>query len=316
MFKKIGVLFFAVTSFSSLACEVKDTYTISFEGNCNGDFIAPGKEQPTVLGFGNRWSQVIDDEYTGNNAFGGAGGVEVSFWTSTNSTAVLPTDWSQAPGIIDGQGNTLPAVDGSPAPYLVLFNTNYNPTDDGDLEVGSSNPTNPGTYTGGNIAIIQEDVDDNGSNNSGDEVCQTVDGQMLCYDPDDRYLNGEPHGGFVFVHFSQPVNLHSINLIDMENEPNQRGSFSFLDSSNNLLNNDPLLMTYDSGVDQMDNGKWGTQTFMDNVSNLSVSTLIIRMQGSGGFDNISFSKVEVPEPSTFAIMLAGLFGLRQLRRKS
>lgn len=190
----------------------------------------------------------------------------------------------------------------------MLLDTDLNTADDNDLEVGTGNG---GSYTGGNIAIIHEESDE-----YRDCVDTGVDGVAdYCENADDRYKSGEPHGGFVFVHFSEPVHVHSIDLVDMEDSENQRGSFGFYDDASNLLTNDMVAMTYDSGVDDMVDGSFGTQTFASNLQNLSITTLVIRMQGSGGFDNIAFSKAtEVSEPGTLAMFAVGLLGLARLRK--
>ena len=111
------------------------------------------------------------------------------------------------------------------------------------------------------------------------------------------------HACFVFIDFSEPVSLKSIGLADIEDGANQRGSFSFYGSAGNMID----------GVEMMTvtgNGGYTTQNFSLSET---ISYLVIRMQGSGGFKNLSFDTVaKVPEPSTIVLFgLAMLFIYRQ-----
>lgn len=282
-------------SFSAVA---STQYTIDFD---DPNFIAPG-------GSDGNWGQVIDDEYFGTNDFGG---LDVTFWTSvqTGVTGFNGLDFNASLPITNlGNGQTR-------APYLVLFNTQYAPSDDPDLEVGIDNGDGRASnYTGGNIAIINENWDD-GDNY---ERCQTVSGELACKDPDDRYAggNGAPYGGWVFIEFSKPVNLHSIDLIDMESGSNQLGQIGYYGAAQNLIGSQSMLPTTTNTTKSSGDGGWLTQT-LNNA--LTVTTLVLRMQGSGGFDNLVFSTngittSTVSEPSTIAVLAFGLFGL-MLRAK-
>lgn len=278
-------------------------YTIDFD---DPNFVAPGSSH----GWG-KWSQVIDDEYSD----GRFGGIDVNFWTSiqTGVNGFNGLDFNNTyynPVSTDNSQNSSSNI----APYLVLFNTALSGSDDSDLEVGVNNGDGyASNYTGGNIAIINENWNDG---SSGSEWCGADSaGQLYCKDPDDRYSgsNGAPHGGWVFVNFSQPVNLHSIDLVDMENGSNQLGSFGFYDATQTLMGTQAMTPTTLNTTKSSGNGGWLTQTFN---SAMNVTTLVLRMQGSGGFDNIVFSAVRrnVSEPSTIAIMLLSL-GLLAFRFK-
>ncbi|MDM7859800.1 hypothetical protein QTP81_04165 [Alteromonas sp. ASW11-36] len=280
-------------------------YTIDFD---DPNFVAPGSSH----GWG-KWSQVIDDEYSD----GRFGGIDVSFWTSiqTGVNGFDGLDFNPSSNFsITNSGKDSNGNAASIAPYLVLFNTAYSSSDDNDLEVGvNNNDGMASNYTGGNIAIINENWAD-GNN----ERCTAYMGNDYCHDPDDRYTSsdGAPHGGWVFVNFSQPVNLHSIDLVDMENRSNQLGSFGFYDATQTLMGTQAMSPTLLNTSSSHGNGGWLTQTFNGAMN---VTTLVLRMQGSGGFDNIVFSAVRrnVSEPSTIAIMLLS-FGLLvfRLKRKS
>lgn len=288
-------------------------YTIGFEED---DLIRPGGSE------GN-WGQVIDDEYI-NGTFGGNDGgffgdIDVRFWTSVETDVNFNNVSFTDPNFVDNP--TWESSDGtkSRAPYLVLFNTGYTDTDDNDLEVGVDNGDGMASnYPGedSTIAIINEDWDD------GDyyEICKEkgTENELACKDPDDRYKSGSsPHGGWVFIEFSEPVNLHTINLVDIENGGNQLGEIGYYGDTNNLLGSESMLPTYDNTTKTNGNGGWVTQT-LNSV--YEVTTLVLRMQGSGGFDNIVFSAAnvtEVAEPSTiamFGLATIGLLGLRRRRR--
>ena len=142
--------------------------------------------------------------------------------------------------------------------------------------------------------------------------------ELACKNADDRYDSdhstnqGIANGGYVFVHFSQPVHVHSINLIDVENKVNQQGSIGFYNQTTNLLADaaQPMLaMQYDN-MDE-DGSDWGIMDFSNqdgfDYSTLSITTLVVRMQGSNGFDDIAFSAAEVSAPGTLAIFALGLF---------
>lgn len=285
----------AFSALMSANVHASSTYTIDFN---DPSFIAPSINKND-----NKWSQVIDDEY----ADGRFGGINVNFWTSiqTGVNGFNGLDFSKTAD--DYQNNK----NGSfwNAPYLVLFNTQRSSTADNDLEVGvQNNDGRAANYTGGNIAIIHENKDSNGR-------CKTTQGTFACKNPDDRYIGGSgaPYGGWVFVQFSQPVNLHSINLIDMENRSNQLGTFGFYNAAQSLVGTQAMMPTTSNTTHSDGDGGWLTQNF--NSFGQNVTTLVLRMQGSGGFDNLVFSAARnVSEPSTIAAMLAG-FGLLMFRLK-
>lgn len=296
----------ALASFSSASNATAPTcsvgqYCIDFESD---NYYAHSSDQDAQAS--GDWSQVIDDEYV--NAFDG---ISVQFWTSASTSdyssgapTVFPTTTGTANYeelITPNANNSAAPNNNGAAPYLVLFDTHAEGTKDPDLQVDTSN-----------IAIIYEE------DNPYSE-CKDVAGEKICKHPDDRYQgSSDPHGGFVFVHFSEPVYVHAIDLIDIETGTNQRGSFGFYDNTTNLIddtNKTMVAMQYDSG--SMGDGDHGTQTFSTDYSSLSITTLVIRMQGSGGFDNIAFSRVnEVPEPSSLALFTLGLLGLTRLKKKA
>lgn len=253
-------------------------YTITFDDE-------PNVHSPEA-GTGNNWGTIIDDEYTSAGSVGSVGGVDVDFW-------VQYTD--QNNDFVNGNSFDKNNADG----FLTLFNTTYETGGDDDLVFDE-----PGEDKG-NLAIIHERNID----------CETVDQLDGCTNPDDRYhtpansdWNSNPNGGFVFVQFSQPVNLHSIDLADMESGASQLGGFRFYDAAGVTVQNGTdnwTMMTTENAGD----GSYQTQSF-DFAK--SVTTMVIRMQGSGGFKNLSFSKV--PEPTTLAIFGLGLIALVARRK--
>lgn len=304
MLKRTLVKVFAPLVLLTATYANADDFTITFDepgldsNSCWGA-SCPGK---TNL------SDIVDREYQ-SGAFGSKGdfhygddtqGLDVRFWAQTSE-----------------EGNQKKSVDfdsGRPAhvrnanAWLTLFNS--------DLD--SSNIKNGGIDSDllvdkGNVAIIHERNTD----------CHKVNGtKNKCENPDDRYdthfsggnnsspanPTGLPNGGFVFVQFSKPVSLHSIDLADIEGSNNQRGSFRFYNGNTTVLN---ASQTW-TPMNVTGNGGYGTQQF--NLSD-SITTLVIRMQGSGGFKNIAFS-ANVPEPSTLAIFALALFGLVWQRKKA
>ena len=168
--------------------------------------------------------------------------------------------------------------------FFTLFNSNATfQTEDDDLVVNQ-----------GNIGIIHE----------RNSECSLA--LNRCTDPDDRYKNGSPHGGFVFAKFSQAVNLHSILLADIEGSSNQRGEIAFFDSTQQVIGN-WIDMTVTG------NGGSAVQNFMPTQN---ATYMVMRMQGSGGFKNIEFSKaVAVPEPAMLGVLVLGLMGIGLLRTR-
>lgn len=248
-------------------------YTITFDE----DFVV----SPYQDGNGNT-STIIDNEYVGTGLYDG---IDVTFWAQHSSQG-------------DGSGvdlNDATTFSNNNADgFLTLFNSEYTGTTaDSDLQFVDEDK--------GNLGIIHEvDVDGNGAcaGNS-------------CTNPDDRYVftgTSEPNGGFIFIEFSEAVNLHSIDLADMESNANQQGSFAFYNAAGNLVPN-----AGDNWTDMIAAGEntYSTQSlaFAQNIT-----TMVIRMQGSGGFKNLSFSKV--PEPTTLAIFGLGLIALVARRRKA
>lgn len=274
MIKRILMKSFASVLFLTALSANADSYTISFDED--GLRAPTGANQCTgscSKKYKYNKGQIIDEEFTSTGHIGSLGGVDVTFWAQTSWDNWGSSDVSGDPNAFDNANSDL---------FLTLFNTDATwATQDEDLKVGQ-----------GNVAIIHERNDQ----------CKLKwnNGKGLCKDPDDRYSGDNPHGGFIFVEFSEAVSLKSIDLADMEDGANQRGSFSFYGSAGNMID----------GVEMMTvtgNKGYVTQNFSLSET---ISYLVIRMQGSGGFKNLSFEKsnvAQVPEPATVA-----LFGLALL----
>ncbi|GLX82663.1 PEP-CTERM sorting domain-containing protein [Thalassotalea eurytherma] len=253
-----------------------DSYTISFDENglrspTDGNNCATCKWK-----YSKNKGQIIDEEFTSTGHIGSLGDVDVTFWAQSSWAHWGSSDVSADANAFNKTNSDL---------FLTLFNTDATwVTQDEDLKVDQ-----------GNVAVIHERNGQCNLNWNG--------GKGLCKDPDDRYSGSDPHGGFVFIDFSEPVSLKSIGLADIEDGANQRGSFSFYGSAGNMID-DVEMMTVTG------NGGYTTQNFSLSET---ISYLVIRMQGSGGFKNLSFDTVaKVPEPSTIVLFgLAMLFIYRQ-----
>lgn len=168
----------------------------------------------------------------------------------------------------------------------------------GDVRDGVNGMINPGK-----ILIIQE-------NNEG---C----GDGVCDRPDDEA--NRPNGAFE-IGFDAPVFLSSIDFFDVESEedgspetqitlktvtgeevfftPNTGGDYNF---TTGIASDSGLAFRGAGSVNSWD------RTFF----NIAAVTMIrINMGGSGGIDNIRFSK-DVPVPASIALLAMGLLVLRR-----
>lgn len=310
MLKRTLVKVFAPLVLLTATYANADDFTITFDepgldsNSCWGA-ACPGRTNLSDIvdkeyqkgGFGDKAAHKNRGFYFGNDNEG----VDVRFWAQTS-------EQGNQSKTVDFDNGKRPVHVKNANAWLTLFNSDLessaikNGGIDDDLLVGK-----------GNIAIIHERNNEcsaaNGTNNK-------------CENPDDRFDShfsggnssspvnptGLPSGGFVFVQFSKPVSLHSIDLADIEGSNQQRGSFRFYNGNTTVLNASqtwtPMNVTGNKG--------YTTQQF--SLAD-SITTLVIRMQGSGGFKNIAFS-ADVPEPSTLAIFALALFGLAWQRKKA
>lgn len=170
----------------------------------------------------------------------------------------------------------------------VIFDSNANQTADADLEAPFYNTDgkNLGVANPGNILIIHEHPNE----------CNAV---SCGNDPDDE---GSRPAGYFDVVFDEQVTLNSIDFFDVEAAENGntwRNKISFTGSGN-----------YSSMYSPATGGN-NTWTRLD-FNLVGITSLRIRLGGSGAIDNINYS-VNVPTPSTFLLLLAGVAWLRMRR---
>lgn len=171
----------------------------------------------------------------------------------------------------------------------VVFDSSLSGTADSDLEspfadkighgLGISNP--------GNILIIHEHPD-------------RCDG-FVCDNPDDE---GSRPAGYFDIAFDREVTLNSIDFFDVEYGENGNTSKNLITVSGSGTY-DPFYTPWTDG----DNG-WTRLDF--NL--VGVTSLQIKLHGSGAIDNISFTDITVPAPPVAAMFAAGLFLLVYRRR--
>ncbi len=170
----------------------------------------------------------------------------------------------------------------------VIFDTAAHPTADPDLEAPfyNVNGQNLGVANPGNVLIIHEHPGE-------------CDGITCGDDPDDE---GSRPAGYFDILFDTAVTLNSIDFFDIEAQENGN-------SVNNLISifgtgtYDPFYTPATGG-----DNTWGRLNF--NV--MGVTSLRIKLHGSGAIDNINFTAV--PGPSTFILFGLGVLGCVIRRR--
>jgi len=166
-----------------------------------------------------------------------------------------------------------------------VYSTNDFTNDDADLfanfdsQTGGVNDYNPG-----NILIIQESLSLND------------DSDGLGNNPDDNAA-----GGVFLFKFDQAVTMNSIDLFDSSKE---NVTIALFNEAGDRLAKFKNLFNADTN-NNPDNNLYGTVDF-GSISD--VTKVKVKFDGvSGGLDNIYFDHVsEVPEPSVYALMIAGL----------
>ncbi|MCB1691142.1 MAG: PEP-CTERM sorting domain-containing protein [Pseudomonadales bacterium] len=173
----------------------------------------------------------------------------------------------------------------------VIFDTNDNWTADPDLEAPfyNVNGQNLGSLNPGNVLIIHEHPWECNYWSCGS-------------DPDDE---GSQPAGYFDIVFDQAVTLNSIDFFDIEGN----------EAGNSWRNAITIQGTGDYG-NYYTPATGGDNTWARQYFNLvGVTSLRIRLAGSGAIDNIDFSSGAVPAPSMLVLFLAGLAGLYARRRR-
>lgn len=196
---------------------------------------------------------------------------------------------------VSSQGVTIRGfnVDRGVDNMAVIFDTDLSNTADPDLEapffdkighgLGSINP--------GNVLIIHEHPSE----------CNWTVGSCGP-NPDDE--GSQPAGYFDLV-FDREVTLNSIDFFDVEygeNGNSYRNKITVLGSGTY----DPFYTPWTDG----DNG-WTRLDF--NL--VGVTSLRIKVHGSGAIDNINFTDVSVPAPPVISLLALGLASLLMTRRR-
>ncbi len=172
----------------------------------------------------------------------------------------------------------------------VIFDTTANNTADPDLEAPFYNVdgSNLGVANPGNVLIIHEHPWECNGTTCGD-------------DPDDE---GSRPAGYFDILFDNAVTLNTIDFFDIESGENGN-------SDNNKITvmsgqTETIFHTPNTGG----NNTWSRLNF--NV--VGVTSIRIKLHGSGAIDNINYSNISVPTPASILVLLLGV-GLLHSRRQ-
>ena len=174
----------------------------------------------------------------------------------------------------------------------VIFDSTLSGTEDPDLQAPFYNTNNNNEILNpGNILIIHE------------SPWECSNGINCGNSPDDE---GSQPAGYFQIDFDQEVTLNSIDFFDINQGENGGDPNSKITLTGTQSYSD-YYTPFTGG-----NNTWDTLNF--NV--MGVTSIKIRLKGSGAIDNINYSVTSVPTPSSLILFALGALGLAARRRLS
>ena len=172
----------------------------------------------------------------------------------------------------------------------VIFDTTETNTADPDLEAPFYNTdgSNLGVANPGNVLIIHEHPGECDAYTCGD-------------DPDDE---GSKPAGYFNIVFDEAVALNSIDFFDIEY------------GENGNTNKNKITLTGTETYGQFHTPATGgdNQWTRLNFNVVGVTSIKIKLHGSGAIDNINFARMTVPAPATALLAFLGMFLIVSRRR--
>ena len=182
-----------------------------------------------------------------------------------------------------------------------IFDTNFTGTPDPDLEDPWNGGNLPTATNLDRILIIQE-------HNSSQS-------------PDDEGDQGSTGAGSITLEFTTAITSFGLDLVDIENGGSTESKFGFLQFFDGTSSTGEIFFS----TFTTQGGAAGDAVFGDNYINrvnlltaasfgfASFDKVVVKLQGSGGIDNLTFT--EVPLPAAWLLLGAGLASLGIVARR-